>query len=293
MAYAHGVTKRAVAVLGRGRVDAGDPVLAADDLGLTRGDGCFEATRVVTDDSGSHRIDHLAEHLDRLQVSCTGLAMPDIGRPAWVELIDQVLTDWDLPGEAMLKLMATRGRESDPSGPITGIATVTPIAEHVLAQRRDGLSVVTLNRGTTSDAFAAAPWLLGGVKTLSYGVNVAAVRAAAQRGADDVIFTSSDGYVLEGPTSAVVWLSRGQLNTTPAGGTGILASITQRALFAAAEQAGVATGYTLGTTAELRSADGVWLVSSGRGVAQVHTLNRNRLIMTPGLSDQIAALSGC
>jgi 4-amino-4-deoxychorismate lyase len=286
------VAKRSVAVLGRGIVDPDEPALTSDDLGLTRGDGCFEATRVITSADGGHRVDHLDEHLDRLQASAAGLAMPDVDRPAWQSLIDKVLSDWDVVGEAMLKLMLTRGRESDPSGTVTGIATVTPVAEHVLAQRRDGISVVTLNRGTASDAYGAAPWLLGGVKTLSYAVNVAAVRVAAQRGADDVIFTSSDGYVLEGPTSAVVWLVNGRLNTTPPGPTGILASITQRALFAAAEQAGVPTSYTLGTPSELRSADGVWMVSSGRGMAQVHTINGNRLTMTPGLSDQITALAG-
>ena len=34
-------------------------------------------------------------------------------------------------------------------------------------ERRDGLAVITLDRGTVSDAFTGAPWLLGGVKTLS------------------------------------------------------------------------------------------------------------------------------
>jgi 4-amino-4-deoxychorismate lyase len=278
--------------LGQGIVAEADPVLSSEDLGLTRGDGCFEATRVVTAEDGTHHIDHLSEHLDRLQRSCTALALPDVDRAAWLSLIDVVLSEWTVAGEAILKLMLSRGKESSPSDPITGIAAVTPIAERSLAQRRNGISVVTLNRGTGSDAYAAAPWLLGGVKTLSYAVNLAAQRAAEQRGADDVIFTSTDGYVLEGPTSAVVWLVDGRLNTTPDGPTGILASITQRALFTAAEQDGVPTAYTLGTPAELGAADGVWLASSGRGMAQVHTLNGNRLRMRPGLSDQIVALAG-
>jgi 4-amino-4-deoxychorismate lyase len=269
-----------------------EPLLTADDLGLTRGDGCFEATRVVTDTAGGHRIDHLEDHLDRLQASAAALALPDIDRDAWRALIDDALSGWDAVGEAMLKLILTRGRESDPSGEITGIVTVTPIAAQVLEQRRNGVSVVTLSRGTASDAAAPAPWLLGGVKTLSYAVNVAAVRVAQARGADDVIFTSSDGYVLEGPTAAVVWQAGGSLITTPVGPTGILASITQRALFAAAEQAGKPTAYALGTPAELSAADGVWLVSSGRGVAQVHTINGNPLSVIAGLSQEITALAG-
>jgi len=286
------VTNRSVAVLGVGLVGPDDPVVASDDLGLTRGDGCFEATRVVTTADGSHAIDHLAEHLDRLQLSSAALGMPSVHRPAWLALIDEMLSGWTLPGESILKLMLTRGRESTPDGPITGVATLTPIAEKSLIQRRDGLAVITLGRGTASDGFVDAPWLLGGVKTLSYAVNVAAGHVAQQRNADDVIFTSTDGYVLEGPTSAVVWHVEGRLRTTPIEGTGILASITQKALFEAAEKAGVTTEYRLATPSDLRAADGVWLVSSGRGPALVHTLNGARLRQSPGLSDQIMALSG-
>lgn len=278
-----------MAVLGTGVVKADEPVLAADDLGLTRGDGCFDATRVVTDEAGHHRIDQLDEHLARFQASSTALDLPDVDEPAWRALIDELLAEWDVPGEAMLKLMITRGRESAPDGPITGIATLTTMAETTLAQRRNGIRVVTLSRGTAADAFAAAPWLLGGVKTLSYGVNVAAGRFAAARGADDVIFTSSDGYLLEGPTSAVVWWAGGGLHTTPVGGTGILASITQRAVFAAAERAGVPTDYRLGTAAELPAAEGAWLVSSGRGVAQLRAVDGAEL---PDCAERTALVSG-
>ena len=281
-----------MAVLGVGVVGSDEPVLAADDLGLTRGDGCFEATRVVTDPDGRHRIDHLEEHLQRFQASSAALELPDVDQHAWRGLIELLLSEWDRPGESMLKLMISRGRESAGGGPITGVATLTPTSENSRGQRRNGISVVTLCRGTASDAFAATPWLLGGVKTLSYAVNVAAARTAERRGADDVIFTSSDGYVLEGPTSAVVWRTGGALHTTPPGATGILDSITQRALFAGAADAGVPTRYSLGTVGELRAADGVWLVSSGRGVARVLSVDGEPLSCPPELSDQISALAG-
>jgi 4-amino-4-deoxychorismate lyase len=281
-----------VAVLGIGLVDSDNAVVASDDLGLTRGDGCFEATRVSTDAATKHRIDHLTEHLHRFQASAAALDLPEVDFAEWHSLIGQVLSGWEEPGEAMLKLMMSRGRESAPTGPITGIATVTPIAETALRQRRDGISVITLGRGTTSDAFKAAPWLLGGVKTLSYAVNVAAGRVAVRRGGDDVLFTSADGYVLEGPTSAVVWSASGWLCSTPTGATGILDSITQRAIFQAAERSGLPTRYELGTVTDLCRADGVWLVSSGRGAARVHTIDGRPLTTRPGLSDQISGLAG-
>ncbi|MGI8665010.1 MAG: aminodeoxychorismate lyase [Jatrophihabitans sp.] len=286
------MTQRVVGLLGGGLVEAGRPVLHADDLGLTRGDGCFEATRVRTDPAGRQLIDHLDQHLDRFDRSCAGLDLPPIDRTAWHRLIDAVLAGWQLPGEAMLKLMLSRGRESEPGGAVTGLATLTEMSPLVLRQRQQGIAVITLGRGYGSTAFTDQPWLLGGVKTLSYAVNVAGSRQASRRGADDVIFTSSDGYLLEAPTASLVWLAGDQLRTTTLAGTGVLASITGQALFEAAEQAGYLTGQALITPDELAVADGAWLVSSGRGVARLTSLDGRQLNADPELSARISALAG-
>lgn len=279
-------------MLGSGVLEPDVAVLHADDVGLTRGDGCFEATRVLTGRDGDQRVDHLEQHLDRFDRSCAGLDLPPIDRPGWHALIEELLAGWRLPGEAMLRLMLSRGRESDPAGPVTGIATLTEVAEETLRQRRDGIAVITLARGLESAAYVDAPWLLGGIKTLSYAINLAGTREALRRGADDVIFTSADGYLLEAPTSTVLWLREGQLCTTRLEGTGVLASITQRALFEAAEGAGFETAYTLGTVAELQACDGAWLVSSGRGVAQLRTLDGISLPPADKLTAQLREFAG-
>ena len=281
-----------VAVLGQGLIDPEQPAIRADDLGLTRGDGCFESTRVVTGADGRHRVDHLDRHLDRMDRSCAGLDLPPVDRAGWLALIDQALAGWTRPGEAMLRLMLTRGRESTPDGPITGVLTLTPLAPETVRQRREGIDVITLDRGIHSAAYTDAGWLLGGVKTLSYGVNVAALRQARRRGADDVLFRSSDGFVLEAPTATAVWLVDGILHTTPTGSTGVLASITQLALFEAARSAGFQTRSALATPAELVAAEGLWLVSSGRGVAAVRTVDGVALDGKPGVTAQLSELAG-
>lgn len=279
-----------VGVLGTGIVEPDAAVLRADDLGLTRGDGCFDATRVVTAADGSHRIDHLPDHLDRFATSAAGLDLPPVDRNGWTALIEQVLARWTRPGEALLRLMLTRGQES--GSPVTGVLTLAPITDETLRQRREGIDVVMLNRGTTIGAFENSPWLLGGVKTLSYGVNVAAGREARRRGAHDVIFTSAEGYLLEAPTATVVRLDGNTLTTTPLDGTGVLASITQRSLFAAAERAGYRTGYALATVADLLAGDGAWLVSSGRGVAAINSVDGTAVKTDPERTTQLRALAG-
>ena len=279
-------------MLGVGPIDPDAPAVHADDLGFSRGDGCFEATRVVTSPSGEHRIDRLDEHFDRFDLSCAGLGLPPVDRPAWRQLIEQLLTGWTLPGEAMLRLLLSRGRESDLGAGITGVATLTPTAPETLRQRAEGVAAITLPRGFAADAFAEAPWLLGGVKTLSYAVNMAGIREAKRRGAHDVVFLDGAGRLLEAPTAAVVWLAAGTLTTVPATGTGILHSITQRALFAAATEAGYRTGYAAGTVADLLAADGSWLVSSGRGVAQLLSLDGVPVPCQPGLTAELGKLAG-
>ena len=132
--------------------------------------------------------------------------------------------------------------------------------------------MVTLGLGVPADFRAHAPWLLGGAKTLSYAVNMAALRHAAAQGADDVIFTSLEGQVLEGPTSTVVWSADGVLHTPPLE-TGILPGTTMARLFARAAEAGRPTAVTPGTVDDLRAADAVWLVSGVRAAATVHTLD--------------------
>ena len=265
-----------VAVLGRGVVDADEPVVTADDLGLTRGDGCFDSARVVTDAGGTGRVVDLDEHLARLASSAEALAIANPSRG-----------EWPTPGEAVLKLVLTRGREWRDAGP-TAIVSIThrgPSSPAAASART--ITAVTLSRGHPSDAFADAPWLLGGTKTLSYVVNVAAAREARRRGADDVIFTTTDDFALDGPTSGLLVARDGAFLSTPTGGTGILESITVATILEAAGADGFATRYELIPVDDLYRADGVWLVSSGRGPVLVTSLDGRSIHSDEGLAARI------
>ena len=266
---AGGVTdERAVAIWRDGgpvRVPADEPVVAAFDQGLGRGDGVFESIAVI-----DGRTPYLAAHLTRLASSARLLDLPDVGDAAWQALVDTVLAGWDRATDGVVRLFLTRGL--GPGLPPTALALLSPVPADVVRQRTDGISVITLGLGVPADFRSRAPWLLGGAKTLSYAVNMAALRHAAAQGADDVVFVSLDGQVLEGPTSTVVWSADGVLHTPPPE-TGILPGTTMARLFARAAEAGRPTAVTPGTVEDLHAADAVWLVSGVRSAATVHTID--------------------
>jgi 4-amino-4-deoxychorismate lyase len=136
---------------------------------------------------------------------------------------------------------------------------------------------------------ARAPWLLLGAKSLSYAVNMAAIRHAESVGAEEVIFVAADGSVLEGPTSTVVVATGRTLRTTPPS-SGILPGTTQGALFRAAERAGWTTKVEPLTVRELREADGIFMASSVRKITRVHTLDGAALPDTTALHQELVAL---
>ena len=276
-----------VGVLGGGLVDPRAPLLRPDDLGVIRGDGCFETMRVAGPRAG--HVDELDAHLGRLAGSAAAIGLPAPDLDAWRHLVAELLAGWQRPGEAALRLILTRGPESAPEPTTTGFGTLTPVRPAALRQRRDGLRVVTLNRGLSVRALADAPWLLGGAKTTSYAVNLAALRHAAQLGADDVIFRSVEGTVLEGPTSTVLWLADGVLHSPPPELLGLLPGITVQAIYRRAADHGFDTSITAGTLDDLRSADGIWLVSSVRLVAPVRSLDGVPCAPDPAVTARVLA----
>jgi 4-amino-4-deoxychorismate lyase len=157
------------------------------------------------------------------------------------------------------------------------------------------VAALTLARGLPADGAPDMPWLLAGAKTLSYAVNMAALRHAERHGAGDVIFISSDGYILEGPRSTVVIATESENGAgnfalfTPPPWYPILRGTTQQALFEVARNKGYDCDYRTLRVADLVAAQGVWLVSSITLAARVHTLDGKLLPAAP-LAGEIAEL---
>jgi 4-amino-4-deoxychorismate lyase len=225
----------------------------------------------------------LEAHLARLGASAAivGLAPPEPS--TWRTAVATAVDRWGAAGEAVLRMVYGRRRD----GAAVGFVTVSPVPARVAAARRDGVSAVTLDRGVSAAA-QPAPWSVAGAKSVSYAANVAALRHAARLGAADAVFLSSDGFVLEGPRSAVVIYSDGVFLTPPTS-LPILAGTTVEAFFAAAQERGLACGHAMLSKADLVAAQGVWLLSSITLAARVRTLDGDSLRAAP-MAAEVATL---
>ncbi|MEJ3403785.1 aminodeoxychorismate lyase [Rathayibacter sp. YIM 133350] len=245
-------------------VDASAPALRVGELSTQRGDGIFETIAIV-DGHAQEREPHLA----RLARSAEICDLPAPNPVQWRAAIDYATANVPQEGELAMKIVLSRGVEHGPAP--TAWLTVTAAADFTVV-RGNGIRVITLDRGYDSGAAERAPWLLLGAKTLSYAVNMAALREAKRRGADDTIFLTSDGYVMEGPTSSVIARIDGVF-TTPRPSGSILAGTTQASLFEYIRTHEYPVAERDVTGEELRTADAIWLVSSVRLAAPVIELD--------------------
>lgn len=245
-------------------VDPRKPQLSVLDLGVTRGDGIFESISVIN--GAPHALN---AHLHRFISSARLLDFPDPDAQLWQRCVVAAINGLDPVPEAAVRMVLTRGVEGQ-SIP-TGWVYAAPLPDFGRV-RSEGVRVVTLDRGYRSDVATTSPWLLTGAKTLSYAVNRAALREAARRDADDVVFVSSDGFVLEGPTSSVL-VRRGSGLSSPGKDMGILEGTTQGDVFEWAAKQGIPTSTEMITVAELAASDAAWLVSSGRHAVPIRSIN--------------------
>jgi 4-amino-4-deoxychorismate lyase len=232
------------------------------------GDGVFETVHLRP--AGPWLLD---EHLARLSrsASIVGLPEPDL-TPVRERVFDTTGT---------LRIIYTRSFLD---------ISVSPFPSAVLRERRDGVRV--LSAGLDFSVRQRPPWSISSAKSLSYGENFAARRWATRQGADDLIWLSTEGYVLEAPTSSVVWLAGDTLCTVPPAEADILPGITAAHLLSLAPSVGLHASERMITLPELAAADAIWLASSLRGLAEIVELDghpRHRSPWTPRLLTALLA----
>ncbi len=219
----------------------------ADD-GLLRGDGGFEVMRVY--DGRPFALD---DHFARLGRTCAGLRL----QPDLEALRAEALALVERAGEpeSLLRLVVTRGGRR--------IAIAEPLPARPAAAR---VATVTY----------APSRVLNGLKTLSYAGNMLAGRLAKEQGADEALFVTPHGRVLEGTTWTFFWVRGGRLLTPPLA-DGILDSITRARLL---EELDVAEAPC--TLDDVRAAEEAFIASSVREVMPIAAVDEIALPHAPG-----------
>ncbi|MHB8642586.1 MAG: aminotransferase class IV [Gaiellaceae bacterium] len=253
------VTLLALAVSGRGLVEPDEPAVFADDEAVLRGRAAFETLRVY--DGRPFRLD---AHLDRLTSSAARIGIAEPDRTECAHLAELALGHAD-ELECVLRFYRTPGREGAREPSV--LVLVSSLPTHLEELRERGIALTSL-----LGIRAEAPWLLGGVKSTSYAVNMAAEAEARRRGADDALFVDGDGNVLEGPVTNL-WWRRDTTLYTPSLDLGILAGVTRDTLLELAP----ASGYTVEegrfSLADVRAAEEVFTSSSVRELMPVVALD--------------------
>jgi 4-amino-4-deoxychorismate lyase len=249
-----------LAVLATGPARGEPPALDPLDLALVRGEAVFEALRVY-----GGRPFRLRAHLARLAASARAIELP---LPGGLEDLAARAVAAAGAGDLVLRLICTKGREGAGEGGPVVFAICTDVPASFEEERRRGLRLVLLTTATDPLVRAAAPWLLAGVKTISYATNMAAQRTARARGADDAVLVGLGGELLEAPTASLWWRT-GQTLSTPSLDLGILAGITRATLLDLAPALGLKVLEGVFTAEDLAAADEAFLSSSTREIMPV------------------------
>jgi branched-chain amino acid aminotransferase len=244
-------------------VDAGQPVLRADDHGVTVGDGVFETMKVV-----DGRPFALRRHLERLLASASGLGLT-VDLDAIRSGVDSVLAV-DQPNRARLRITVTGGPA--PFGSDRGEASPTVIIATAPLSDWPATADVVVVPWTRNERAATA-----GLKTTSYADNVVALQYAHERGAAEGIFANTRGELCEGTGSNVFVGIDGELITPPKD-SGCLAGITRDLIV---EWLGDVAERALPASA-LADADEAFLASSTRDVQPIRMVDGRVLPAVPG-----------
>jgi 4-amino-4-deoxychorismate lyase len=245
------MTLLAVAVEGRGVVDPSEPVFFADDEAVVRGTAAFETVRVRRG-----RAVLLEEHVERLERSSLSLRLPapEGARELAVQAVEAAAAD-----EGALRLFRTSS---------TLVATVAPLPPGLELLRERGLALITIR--------VASHGLLTGIKSTSYGANMAAVAEAERIGADDALFLGEGETVLEATTSNI-WWREGDVLTTPSVAAGVLPGVTRAAVATLAREAGYRVREGAFTLPALLRGDEAFTSSAVREIMPVVSIDGREL----------------
>lgn len=259
-------------------IPAADAVVSVFDRGFAYGDGLVETMKL-----SEGRPVFFAEHYQRLGRGCeaTGIAPPP-----QAGLLDAAveLAAANSVSRGRLRLQLTRGLLPRPEGldPAAGheptlLLTADPFAGYPESFYREGMSCATVaaDRGAWSS-----------LKTSSLMATVMARREALAAGADEALFTSAHGLLLEGAYTNLFLLAGGVWRTAPETDR-ILPGVIRDQVLAICAEIGISVEAKAPDTRELPTAMAAFLTSSLLGCCPVRRIDAVELEPDRQLTDRV------
>ena len=234
-------------------VPADEAVIPVTDLAILRGLGAFDFMRTY-----GGKPFCLRAHLERLEASTRkiGLRFP-WKMDALVQLVMETLGR-NSHKESNIRVIITGGSSPDfmnPQGNPRLIIMVSKLPEIPAWWHADGIHIIT----------HVAERALAGAKSINYVQAALALETARRQGAQEAVYTTPQGLVLEGTTSNIFAVSTGSLITP---GKGILPGITRQVIL---ELAGSHFSVEIRDILlpELLEADEVFICGTNKGIVPV------------------------
>lgn len=234
--------------------------LQLDQTGLPPNDGAilFGDTLFETLKAKKGRICFLDDHLDRLRLSARLLGFP-VDSERMRSALQATAVRLTAP-VARLRLTVSRGSFDGLDFPSSGnshfFIIAAPYREPDQKEREQG-AVCIFAPNQRVNPLSHLPQMKRG----NYADCLYAVNHARQKGAREALFRTRDHQLLEGATSNLFILRKGQLLTPPAGEL-VLAGVLRRRILQAAESLGLPAKERPVTVEELFSADEAFLTNA-------------------------------
>lgn len=226
------------------------------DRGMLYGDGLFETMRAYRG-----KVFALEKHLERMACSAKILKIPFMNNAnKWQQIINKLLKLNNLQNhDSYIRITLTRGIDFDgllPKGNIkpTIIVFTKPITSNIKKMQQTGIKAITLN-------FSKAYSKMSSIKSLNFIDNVIGSVMARNSGADEAIFTSPSGEILEGTISNIFIVKNGIVKTPPLK-SGILPGITRQFVIDMAKNMGLNIEEMPVKTLDLINSDEAFITNS-------------------------------
>lgn len=255
---------------------ADEPIVSAQNHGLTVGDGVFETLAVRKGEAFA-----LTRHLVRLQYSMDRMGMSAIDL-AYVRDGVAAVLDARAGGIERVRITVISG-----PGPMSSV------------RGTDAPNVIIWGGPSTVPAecrAVRAPWkrnersAIAGVKSTSYAENVVMATYAAKRDADEALMSNTFGFLCEG-TGTNVFIEKGGEILTPPLSSGCLAGITRGLALEWGARAGIRVRVAAPTELPMSVLDDVIaghafaaVTSSTRNVQHIASLDGLKVVRGPLLS---------